>query len=400
MGLRAKELPRNEIQTGRSETVLNRVQLPRRFAKLAAARLSSVWAVASNRASTDPCPNQRRLLAEEQIRPHHNISGASRDVAKGACSNKAPLQMSLREPPNRQTQQRAPVPPPERPRARPGQSPPDDATSSVATAPNSANNAAAAALVAPSSTFPTNSGPLVEVGFWADPRDEGDQRPNPALWVDEEWGGTVAALAVALYVRSGFLESFELGYSFCRLGCRGSDGGEPAKSGGCFGRETSEAAQGAVALGRSGRVNDDVRCAAEPADGGPARNKFMGCTTLTDGKYVWPEGLAHYVTAHAVRPPEEFVRHALENLQALREAQEGGRLRWDVDARGVGRTVPLSPGTAVFLRDKTTLGIALPPEPEVRKEAPTSGAGASKGGLCWGLLSRQGQTGTTTYTLK
>ncbi|CAM9275231.1 unnamed protein product, partial [Hapterophycus canaliculatus] len=164
---------------------------------------------------------------------------------------------------------------------------------------------------------------LLEVGFWADPRFTGDQRPNPAVLVDEEWGGTVAALAVALYLRSGFLESFELGYSFCRLGCC-NGGSKPAKT----------------------------------------RNKFMGCTTLTDGKFVWPEGLAHYITVHAVRPPEEFVLHALENLQTLREAQEGGRLRWDVDARGVGRTVPLSPGTAVFLRDNTTLGIALPPEPE------------------------------------
>ncbi|CAM9353458.1 unnamed protein product, partial [Ectocarpus sp. 6 AP-2014] len=110
---------------------------------------------------------------------------------------------------------------------------------------------------------------LVDVGFWADPRDSGDKRPDPAQLVDEEWGGTVEAVAVALYVRSGFLESFELGYSFCRFGCCG--------------------------------------------DGS---SKFMGCTTLTDGKYVWPEGLAHYIEEHAVRPPDDFVAFSLRNLRA------------------------------------------------------------------------------------
>ena len=29
----------------------------------------------------------------------------------------------------------------------------------------------------------------------------------------------------------------------------------------------------------------------------------MGCIALTDGEFVWPEGLVHYVEHHAVRPP-------------------------------------------------------------------------------------------------
>src|SRR5262245_11974542 len=42
---------------------------------------------------------------------------------------------------------------------------------------------------------------------------------------------------------------------------------------------------------------------------------LFGCDTdeatcwhhdLTDGHWVWPEGLAHYVRAHSVRLPEEF----------------------------------------------------------------------------------------------
>ncbi len=37
----------------------------------------------------------------------------------------------------------------------------------------------------------------------------------------------------------------------------------------------------------------------------------MGTRDLTDGTYVWPEGLAHYVERHAVRLPEAFVAHAV-----------------------------------------------------------------------------------------
>ena len=203
-------------------------------------------------------------------------------------------------------------------------------------------------------------GPLVEVGFWADPRDERDPRPDPARLVDEEWGATAAARAVELYARSGFLESFELGYSFCRLGCSGGGGAEPGGGGGGGGGGSGGCSTGDV----SGSF---LRAAAAPGGGMPESSKFMGCATLTDGKYVWPEGLAHYVSAHAVRLPEDFVARSLGNLRALRGAQAGGRLRWDVDETGKGRTVPLEPGTAVFLRDKTTLGIALPPEPEMSK---------------------------------
>jgi hypothetical protein len=33
----------------------------------------------------------------------------------------------------------------------------------------------------------------------------------------------------------------------------------------------------------------------------------MGGRDLTDGVWLWPEGLAHYVECHAVRLPDEFV---------------------------------------------------------------------------------------------
>lgn len=42
-----------------------------------------------------------------------------------------------------------------------------------------------------------------------------------------------------------------------------------------------------------------------------------GYRELTDGTYVWPEGLAHYVRDHAVRLPRAFVEHALWRLDTL-----------------------------------------------------------------------------------
>ena len=38
-----------------------------------------------------------------------------------------------------------------------------------------------------------------------------------------------------------------------------------------------------------------------------------GCAELTDGTYVWPEGLSHYVRERAVRLPAGFVDHIVES---------------------------------------------------------------------------------------
>jgi len=38
----------------------------------------------------------------------------------------------------------------------------------------------------------------------------------------------------------------------------------------------------------------------------------MGSRDLTDGEFVWPDGLAHYVEKHSVRLPEHFVAHVRE----------------------------------------------------------------------------------------
>ena len=40
------------------------------------------------------------------------------------------------------------------------------------------------------------------------------------------------------------------------------------------------------------------------------------CLTF-DGTWVWPEGFAHYVDAHAVKPPQEFIDHVLNAPKEL-----------------------------------------------------------------------------------
>lgn len=37
----------------------------------------------------------------------------------------------------------------------------------------------------------------------------------------------------------------------------------------------------------------------------------MGSRELTDGEWVWPEGLSHYVREHGVGLPEQFISHVL-----------------------------------------------------------------------------------------
>src|SRR5215469_14697581 len=39
----------------------------------------------------------------------------------------------------------------------------------------------------------------------------------------------------------------------------------------------------------------------------------MGSSELTDGRWRWPAGLSHYVRAHGIVLPDEFIAHALAN---------------------------------------------------------------------------------------
>ena len=47
----------------------------------------------------------------------------------------------------------------------------------------------------------------------------------------------------------------------------------------------------------------------------------VGCLEFSDGIFCWPEGLRHYVAAHSVRLPREFIDHVRSMGAELMEAE-------------------------------------------------------------------------------
>jgi hypothetical protein len=105
---------------------------------------------------------------------------------------------------------------------------------------------------------------LILIGYWSGERAPG--WPSPEKFVDESWDPDTRDL-IADYLRRGFVVRAYMGYSPCRI---------------------------------CGRNNGDL--------------------LLSDGTFVWPDGLVHYVTDHAVRLPDKFVSHALEEISSYESA--------------------------------------------------------------------------------
>lgn len=47
----------------------------------------------------------------------------------------------------------------------------------------------------------------------------------------------------------------------------------------------------------------------------PTKGRGVGHRDFSDAEYVWPESFPHYLEAHGVRPPEEFVAHVREMVE-------------------------------------------------------------------------------------
>ncbi|MFJ8747275.1 hypothetical protein ACIRL2_49070 [Embleya sp. NPDC127516] len=107
--------------------------------------------------------------------------------------------------------------------------------------------------------------PVRLLGFWGTP--ENRSLPNPADLVDAAWEESQRQW-VADYLNHGQVAGSWMGASRCRL------------------------------------------CACS-----------NGSRDLTDGHYLWPEGLAHYVLDHGVRLPTEFLGHIERRLEALEELE-------------------------------------------------------------------------------
>jgi hypothetical protein len=122
-----------------------------------------------------------------------------------------------------------------------------------------------------------------------------DARPNPLELVDPIWFKNASIKKeneVSLLEKLDFhlnkrcfIESYEMGYSFCRFDC------------------------------------DEAK-----------RNpRIMGACTLTDGTYCWPEGYWHYIQRHQVKPNDDLIDHVVKmyanKFQSENEADR--LLLWD-----------------------------------------------------------------------
>jgi hypothetical protein len=113
---------------------------------------------------------------------------------------------------------------------------------------------------------------LVAIGYWVDV--DSPELPNPETFVDLAWDVNERR-AIASYLNGGRPTNIGCGCSPCRL---------------------------------CGAAN--------------------GFDEFTDGTYLWPEGLAHYVLDHAVRLPGEVVQHVLRSSEKANDVGSVDRTWW------------------------------------------------------------------------
>lgn len=140
------------------------------------------------------------------------------------------------------------------------------------------------------------------IGYWKSIQEP--HYPDPMLMVDPSWDPTQRKVVLE-YLRRAPKCRLYFGHSWCRLGCGQTD--EDPKGRTVFdGPGTDE---GTWEERRDARKKAATR--AQEANMTAAEQVDMGTAEQTDGVYVWPEGLAHYVAEHNVRLPKEFVNHVL-----------------------------------------------------------------------------------------
>lgn len=106
--------------------------------------------------------------------------------------------------------------------------------------------------------------PLKKVGYWKDIKSvfAFDNFPDPRKLVDPSWSRDEREV-ISIYLDAGKTHETWMGYSYCRFNCG---------------------------------------------------THLSGSRDLTDGHYVWPEDLSHYLREHSVRLPREFLEHVVRQL--------------------------------------------------------------------------------------
>ena len=113
---------------------------------------------------------------------------------------------------------------------------------------------------------------LILIGYWARSATD-DVWPRPEDLIDNEWD-THQRYLVADYLSRGFVSRSYMGNSPCRI------------------------------------------CGLD-----------NGALELSDGMFVWPDGLSHYVRDHGIRLPIEFESHVFEYVSSL-ETTERDEVLW------------------------------------------------------------------------
>jgi len=128
-----------------------------------------------------------------------------------------------------------------------------------------------------------SSEPLILIGYWATPGDTESRDPDPLDLVDHDQSREERDI-VFDYLTRGLLARAYMGRSTCRI-C-----GDPEN----------------------------------------------GNLELTDGTFLWPEGLAHYVRDHDVRLPTAFIEHVNQQEDRLSSRGHDGAEWWRRNAILVG----------------------------------------------------------------
>jgi hypothetical protein len=146
---------------------------------------------------------------------------------------------------------------------------------------------------------------LHELGFWHEPQ-SGRLPADPTRLVRPDWAGPLRPRIIE-YLRMGHKLTGYMGSSFCRFGC------------------------------------------------GAPRPR-LGTWDLTDGVWLWPEGLAHYLDVHGLALPDDFLAHAqrqnfafpahaLARVHALEDVQpHRSAARWEAWVRDNDGVLPMGAG--------------------------------------------------------
>jgi hypothetical protein len=109
---------------------------------------------------------------------------------------------------------------------------------------------------------------LNAIGYWHS--FENPKAPEPAWFIDHNWS-IEEKEKVINHLKNGQIIRSWMGFSWCRFRCK---------------------------------------------------NDGLGAADLTDGTYIWPEGLSHYLENHGVRLPQEFVEHVLNYTATILDVKE------------------------------------------------------------------------------